>query len=118
MKTSLTHPLQIAEVPAAAGAIGITFCPGKQQRSAFSGQWCRDLAIDLDTIRVGETLRRLQSLRFVFCRVALSVGLYQVHDPNSVKVFNLIPCGKVPLVSKLELSTDRCQGCKVLFDFL
>ncbi len=51
MKTSLTHPLQIAEVPAAAGAIGITFCPGKQQRSAFSGQWCRDLAIDLDTIR-------------------------------------------------------------------
>lgn len=51
IKTSLTHPLQIAEVPAASGTIGITFCPGKQQRSAFSGQWCRDLAIDLDAIR-------------------------------------------------------------------
>lgn len=51
MKTSQTHPLQIAEVPAASGAIGITFCPGKQQRSAFSGQWSRDLAIDLDVIR-------------------------------------------------------------------
>ncbi len=50
MKTSLTHPLQIAEVPAASGTIGITFCPGKQQRSAFSGQWSRDLAIDLDAI--------------------------------------------------------------------
>ena len=50
MKTSLTHPLQIAEVPAAAGTIGITFCPGKQQHSAFSGQWRRDLTIDLDVI--------------------------------------------------------------------
>ncbi len=50
IKTSLTHPLQIAEVPAANGTIGITFCPGKQQRSAFSGQWSRDLAIDLDAI--------------------------------------------------------------------
>lgn len=49
-KTSLTHPLQIAEVPAASGTIGITFCPGKQQRSAFSGQWQRDLAIDLDAV--------------------------------------------------------------------
>lgn len=51
MKTSLTHPLQIAEVPAASGTIGITFCPGKQQHSAISGQWRRDLAIDLDVIR-------------------------------------------------------------------
>lgn len=38
-------------MPAARGAIGITFCPGKQQHSAFSGQWSRDLAIDLDAIR-------------------------------------------------------------------
>jgi len=51
IKTSLTHPLQIAEVPAASGTIGITFCPGKQQHSAFSGQWQRDLALDLDVIR-------------------------------------------------------------------
>lgn len=38
-------------MPAAGGTIGITFCPGKQQHSAFSGQWSRDLAIDLDAIR-------------------------------------------------------------------
>lgn len=49
-KTSTSHPIQIAEVPAGRGTIGITFCPGKQQRSAFSGQWNRDLAIDLDAI--------------------------------------------------------------------
>lgn len=53
IKTSLTHPLQIAEVRSADhhGTIGITFCPGKKQRSAYSGQWDRDLGIDLDTIR-------------------------------------------------------------------
>lgn len=52
-KTSLTHPLQIAELsnPKFAGQIGITFCPGKKQRSAYSGQWDRDLGIDLDAIR-------------------------------------------------------------------
>jgi ADP-ribosyl-[dinitrogen reductase] hydrolase len=53
IKTSQTHPLQIAEVPAPVGGgiIGITFCPGKQQHSAFSGRWERDLALDLDAVR-------------------------------------------------------------------
>ena len=48
-RTSLTHPLQIAEVgaPAAKGLIGITFCPGKKQASAM---WDRDLGPDLDAI--------------------------------------------------------------------
>ncbi|WP_373504903.1 cyclin-dependent kinase inhibitor 3 family protein [Aestuariivirga sp.] len=52
-RTSLTHPLQIAEVtaPDAKGAIGITFCPGKVQPAAMSGAWHRDLGLDLDAIR-------------------------------------------------------------------
>ncbi|NTV09511.1 MAG: phosphatase [Zoogloea sp.] len=51
-RTSQTHPLQIAEVRASAahGRIGITFCPGKQDRMASTGAWARDLATDLDAI--------------------------------------------------------------------
>ena len=52
-RTSLTHPLQIAEVtaPGTQGMIGITFCPGKMQPTAMSGSWNRDLGLDLDAIR-------------------------------------------------------------------
>lgn len=51
-RTSLTHPLQIAEVRASPshGRIGITFCPGKHDRFAHTGAWERDLGIDLDAI--------------------------------------------------------------------
>lgn len=52
VRTSQTHPLQIAEVRASPshGRIGITFCPGKQDRFAHTGAWERDLGIDLDAI--------------------------------------------------------------------
>ncbi len=52
-KTSLTHPLQIAAVTAGPefGRVGITFCPGKYDPHAMSGEWDRDLALDLDTVR-------------------------------------------------------------------
>jgi ADP-ribosyl-[dinitrogen reductase] hydrolase len=52
-RTSLTHPLQIAVVTAGSelGRLGITFCPGKYDRHAMSGEWDRDLALDLDTVR-------------------------------------------------------------------
>src|SRR6266852_2976973 len=52
-KTSLTHPLRIAVVNAgsAFGRVGITFCPGKYDRHAMSGEWDRDLALDLDKVR-------------------------------------------------------------------
>lgn len=51
-RTSHTHPLQIAAVRASPshGRIGITFCPGKQDRFAYTGAWERDLGIDLDAI--------------------------------------------------------------------
>lgn len=53
MRTSITHPLQIAEIRPAPGygKIGITFCPGKKQTNAITGQWNRDLALDLDVIQ-------------------------------------------------------------------
>lgn len=52
IRTSQSHPLQIAEVPAgsAQGRIGITFCPGKRDPLALSGAWARDLAADLAVI--------------------------------------------------------------------
>ena len=52
MRTSLTHPLLIAEVPAGRGMgrIGLTFCPGKKQSGAMSGAWDRDLDCDLDAV--------------------------------------------------------------------
>lgn len=51
-RTSITHPLQIAEVRAGEGMgrIGITFCPDKCQSNAMTGPWERDLAADLETI--------------------------------------------------------------------
>jgi len=53
LRTSTSHPLQIADVsaPGAKGSIGITFCPGKKQKDAMSGAWDRDLGLDLDVIR-------------------------------------------------------------------
>ncbi len=52
LRTSLTHPLQIAELrpEPGLGRIGITFCPGKYDRAAATGAWARDLALDLDAI--------------------------------------------------------------------
>jgi len=52
-RTSLTHPLQIAAVAAGTGLgrVGVTFCPGKRDHHAMTGQWDRDLAIDLDAVR-------------------------------------------------------------------
>jgi ADP-ribosyl-[dinitrogen reductase] hydrolase len=52
-KTSLTHPLDIAAIPAGSGfgRVGITFCPGKYDPYAMTGFWDRDLDLDLDAIR-------------------------------------------------------------------
>lgn len=52
VRTSQTHPLQIADVRASPshGRIGITFCPGKHDRAASTGAWARDLTADLDAI--------------------------------------------------------------------
>jgi protein-tyrosine phosphatase len=51
-KTSLSHPLEIAELATGAGhgKIGVTFAPGKYDPSALTGSWDRDFATDLDRI--------------------------------------------------------------------
>jgi len=51
MRTSVSHPLQIAAIGVPAGGrIGVTFCPGKVQPGSMTGGWRRDLALDLDAI--------------------------------------------------------------------
>lgn len=51
-RTSLTHPLMIATLPAGdgLGSIGVTFCPGKIQTDGATGSWNRDLATDIQAI--------------------------------------------------------------------
>ena len=51
LRTSITHPLQVAEVNAPGGGlVGITFCPGKCQPFVVTGAWQRDLGLDLQAI--------------------------------------------------------------------
>ncbi|WP_255453584.1 cyclin-dependent kinase inhibitor 3 family protein [Novosphingobium sp. Gsoil 351] len=52
MRTSHTHPLQIASVEVAPGfgRVGLTLCPGKHQVSGLTGPWQRDLAVDVAAI--------------------------------------------------------------------
>jgi ADP-ribosyl-[dinitrogen reductase] hydrolase len=52
-KTSLTHPLRIADVSAGRGCgrVGVTLCPGKYDPFGVSGYWQRDLGLDLDAVR-------------------------------------------------------------------
>jgi ADP-ribosyl-[dinitrogen reductase] hydrolase len=73
-KTSLTHPLQIAAVSPGSnfGRIGITFCPGKYDPDAMTGEWDRDLSIDLDTVRdwgAAAVLTLLEPKELVLLRV-------------------------------------------------
>lgn len=52
-KTSESHPLRIdAVLPGHEwGLIGMSFCPGKKQFGALSGNWKRDLDLDLASVR-------------------------------------------------------------------
>ncbi|MBT4520070.1 MAG: ADP-ribosyl-(dinitrogen reductase) hydrolase [Halieaceae bacterium] len=51
-RTSQSHPLQVnALTPSGGGRIGITFCPGKKQLNAATGDWDRDLQTDLEAIK-------------------------------------------------------------------
>jgi hypothetical protein len=51
-KTSLSHPLEIAELATGVshGKIGVSFAPGKYDPSALTGSLDRDLATDFDRI--------------------------------------------------------------------
>lgn len=49
-RTSLSHPLQIAEIAVSAGTIGLTFCPGKAGDSLYGSPWARDLDLDIERL--------------------------------------------------------------------
>ena len=94
IRTSLTHPLQIASVQAAPdqGRIGITFCPGKHDANAATGVWRRDLELDLDEIqRWGASLvltlveqKELEYLKVpTLGRAVQSRGIHWLHMPIS-----------------------------------
>lgn len=52
IRTSVTDPLPIADVPVpgTAGVIGLTYCPGKKDPHVKGGAWARDLALDVSAI--------------------------------------------------------------------
>ncbi|MET0068322.1 MAG: cyclin-dependent kinase inhibitor 3 family protein [Candidatus Thiodiazotropha sp.] len=77
LRTSQTHPLQIAEVQVSPrhGRIGITFCPGKHDLHAHTGAWKRDLAADLQVIVAWGAMRVLT--------------LVEPHELRELKVPNL-----------------------------
>jgi ADP-ribosyl-[dinitrogen reductase] hydrolase len=53
IRTSLTHPLQIATVPVGENGarVGLTLCPGKVDHTSAGGAWERDLQADVAAIR-------------------------------------------------------------------
>lgn len=87
MRTSHTHPLQIAEVGIGQGlgAIGITFCPGKKQPGALTGAWDRDLGLDLDAVSA-------------FGAAAL-VTLIEEHEIGELKVHGI---GKETMLRQMD----------------
>lgn len=51
VRTSKSDPLEVAELPAGEGIVGVTLCPGKRGGSIFGDGWERDLATDVAVIR-------------------------------------------------------------------
>jgi len=77
IRTSLSHPLRIDEVPVPGtmGVIGMTLCPGKIQQNGITGAWARDLEKDLQAIETwGATTM---------------VSLLQPHELRAVRVADL-----------------------------
>jgi len=98
MKTSQDSPLEIDFVyaPDSAGRIGMTFCPGKKQRGAMTGDWCRDLALDFEVIQAwGATV--IVNLIEDHEMVALDVQDTVQHVPAGIQYMRLpIPDFGVP----------------------
>lgn len=51
VRTSITDPISIHELPCGAGSLGLTFCPGKKGASVYGPAWDRDLGLDLAAVR-------------------------------------------------------------------
>lgn len=52
-RTSTTHPIRVDAVLPDGGwaPVGMSFCPGKKQTGALTGDWDRNLDLDLARIR-------------------------------------------------------------------
>ena len=124
-KTSVSHPLRIAEVSARSdfGLIGITFCPGKYERFAHAGFWDRNLAIDLDLIRKWGAAAVVTLLRNNELKLLRVEGLGQEVERRGMRWFHL-PIDDVSVPDKTfeedwiiaggELRTLLRDGAKVL----
>lgn len=51
VRTSISHPLRIDDLPLGNGRLGITLCPGKKGDSVFGSAWDRDLDVDLEAVK-------------------------------------------------------------------
>lgn len=91
-RTSLTHPLQIANVPVGenGGSIGLTLCPGKVDHTSAGGAWERDLQADVAVIRdwgASSVLTLLEAHEFDLLKVqglpeaVRDVGMVWNHTP-------------------------------------
>lgn len=98
IKTSLTHPLQIAEIVMSdGGRIGITFCPGKKQPFAVSGTWDRDLTLDVQAIAnwgAGTVLTLIEDHEFRSLRVEELGDAVRAHGMDWVHL--PIPDASIP----------------------
>lgn len=68
MRTSHTHPLQIAPLPCPGGGMdGITSCSGKWQKATATGAWGRDLTLVVKAVAARSatlvTGQEMQALR-------------------------------------------------------
>lgn len=71
-KTSTSHPLRVDAFQAGQGEIGLTFCPGKHQDGAISGNWRRDLLTDIAVLRdwgASDVLTLIEPHEFVALKV-------------------------------------------------
>lgn len=62
-RTSDTHPIRVDWLQTPwRGEVGLTFAPGKKDKSALSGSWNRDLATDLERLQAEFRTDRLVCL--------------------------------------------------------
>ncbi len=78
IRTSETHPIRVdflaVEGHPELARLGMTFAPGKKQKSAISGVWDRDLAADLRRLREEYSADILVSLVEDFELTELGIG--------------------------------------------
>jgi protein-tyrosine phosphatase len=97
-KTSETHPIRVDWLPrAAAGAVGLTFAPGKHQ-DGRNGRWRRSLARDLDDLRDAHGVDVLVCLLEDDELDRLRISGYQAEaEARGITVYRLrIPDGHAP----------------------